>query len=166
MQLWKSFLYMLLKLLTARRQIPSLIDWKYFSHLRRLSTLSRNSRTPHPFENDDKIYSYQSKNVKRLKNRAKTRLHSSRMHTRSLTVSPSMLCSGGCLPGPGGGVCLLGPGWSCLVLGGGCLPGPKRGVPAWSGGGGIPSCTKADPPVNRITDACENTTLPQLRCGR
>ena len=22
------------------------------------------------------------------------------------------------------------------------------------------------PPVNGITDACENTTLPQLRCGR
>ena len=22
------------------------------------------------------------------------------------------------------------------------------------------------PPVNRITDACENMTLPQLRCGR
>ena len=22
------------------------------------------------------------------------------------------------------------------------------------------------PPVNRITDACENITLPQLRCGR
>ena len=23
-----------------------------------------------------------------------------------------------------------------------------------------------DPPVNRITDTCKNTTLPQLRCGR
>ena len=23
-----------------------------------------------------------------------------------------------------------------------------------------------DPPVNRMTDACENITLPQLRCGR
>ena len=22
------------------------------------------------------------------------------------------------------------------------------------------------PPVNRMTDACENITLPQLRCGR
>ena len=50
--------------------------------------------------------------------------------------------------------------WSggCLVLGG-CLLG--------GGGCGIPACTKADPlPVNRITHACENTTLPQLRCGR
>ena len=34
-----------------------------------------------------------------------TRLHSSRMHTaRSLTVSPSMLCSGGGVPAPGGGI--------------------------------------------------------------
>ena len=88
----------------------------------------------------------------------KTILHSSRMRTtRSLTVSPSMLCSrGGCLvrggawswgvPGPRG----------CLVLGG---PGP-------GGGGGIPACTEADPPVNRITDACKNITLSQLCCGR
>ena len=31
-----------------------------------------------------------------------------------------------------------------------------------SGGGcGIPACTEADtPPVNRITDACKNITLP------
>ena len=30
-------------------------------------------------------------------------------------------------------------------------------------GGGIPACTEADPPVNRITDACKNITLPQLQ---
>ena len=70
-----------------------------------------------------------------------TRLHSSRMHTaRSLTVSPSMLCSRG-VPGPGevpawlGGVWSWGGAWSqgggaCLVL-----------------GSGIPVCTEADPPL-------------------
>ena len=88
-----------------------------------------------------------------------TRLHSSRMHTaRSLTVSPSMLCSGeggvtawsrGCLPGPGGV-----PAWSrggaCLVPGG-CLPSPGGG--AWSHGrgcllgpGGYPSMHWGRPP--------------------
>ena len=45
--------------------------------------------------------------------------------------------------GPGGGGCLL------------------------EGGCGIPACTGADtPPVDRITDACKNITLAQLRCGR
>ena len=28
-------------------------------------------------------------------------------------------------------------------------------------GGGIPACTEADPPVNRMTDRCKNITLPQ-----
>ena len=88
-----------------------------------------------------------------------TRLHSSRMRTaRVLTVSPSMLCTGGsvcsqevCVPGPGpGGV--SGPGGVYLVLGvclllggvpgpGGCT-GSRGGVPGWgvvSGpGGGAP----------------------------
>ena len=65
------------------------------------------------------------------------------------------MVQGGCLPGPGGS--LPGLGGACLVRRGACL------VP----GGGIPSCTEADtPPVNSITDACENITLPQLRCGR
>ena len=49
---------------------------------------------------------------------------------------------------PWRGVSLEGVG--CL-LGGGCL----------LGRGGIPACTEADPPVNRMTDACENITLPQ-----
>ena len=56
------------------------------------------------------------------RDRLKTRLHSSRMHTtRWLTVSPSMLCWGG---------------GACLVPG---------AVPAWSGGtwlGGLPSWSK------------------------
>ena len=97
-------------------------------------------------------------------NTSKTRLHSSRMHTaRLLTVSPSMHCSGGrgCLLGGGawswgdllvGGVCSRG----CLLRGGGCL---VLGV--W-----YPTCTEADPSVNRATDTCKNITLPQLRCGR
>ena len=103
------------------------------------------------------------------------RLHSSRMHTtRSLTLSPSMLCSTG-----GGGNSWLVPGvcassgrclvfWgACLVLGdaclvpGGCLPGAK-------GGGGIPACTEADPPVNRILDArfWKYYLAPNFVCGR
>ena len=62
---------------------------------------------------------------------------------------------------PGG--CLLPGGVSAL---GGLLQG---GVSATGGGGGggIPACTEADPPpVDRITDACKNITLAQLRCGR
>ena len=71
------------------------------------------------------------------------------------------VCSGGCVC-PRGGVCSRGG--DCLLRG--CLlPG---GV--CSGGcllpGGIPACTEADPPVNKMTDACENITLAQLRCSR
>ena len=88
--------------------------------------------------------------------------------------SGGCLLWGGCLVQgclfPGGawsGGCLL-LGWGrvsgglsvprgCLVLG---VPAPweclVRGVPglggAWSGRGGIPACTEADPPVNRMTD--------------
>ena len=87
---------------------------------------------------------------------------------------------GGCLPGLGG---LPGPGgvaaWSwggqpgprgsggsAWSQGGGCL---VLGVAAWSQGGsawswgwvggGIPACTEADPPLNRMTDRCKNITL-------
>ena len=49
----------------------------------------------------------------------------------------------------GGGVCVCIPACTGQVW---CLPGV--------GGPATP------PPVNRITDACENITLPQLRCGR
>ena len=71
------------------------------------------------------------------------------------------------------------PGWGVPGLGGVVQGGLLPGVPglggsapgggAWSGGclfgrgGGIPACTEADPPVNTITDACKNITLPQLR---
>ena len=81
--------------------------------------------------------------------------------------------SGGDLPDPGGwwsawsgGVCLVQGG---LPGPGGCLPGggvcPVWGVSAWCGVclvrgvGGIPACTEADPPVNRMTDRCKNITL-------
>ena len=54
------------------------------------------------------------------------------------------VCSQG-VSGQGGGVCSWGGVWSevgCLLL-----------------GGGIPACTEADPPVNRMTDKCKNITL-------
>ena len=112
------------------------------------------------------------------KSLTKTRMHSSRMRTgRSLTVCWSLL------PGGGGGVWCRGVHSHCLLRGGvwsqGCL---LWGV--WSGGvsapggvcsgggvsarwGYIPACTEADPlPPCGQTDACENITLAQLRCGR
>ena len=93
-------------------------------------------------------------------------MHSSRMRTgHSLTVCCSLL-PGGDLPGPGG-VCLVwgrpawwgglpgpggvsAPGGDCLPLGG-CL---LWGGVLLRGGGGIPACTEADPPVNRMTNRC------------
>ena len=93
------------------------------------------------------------------------------MHTaRSLTVSPSVLCSGGGVPvrGAGLGGCLFGGlvwggAWSggCLLQGGawsgGCL---VRGMPAWSRGE-VVSQHGRPPPVNRMTDRCKNITLHQ-----
>ena len=75
------------------------------------------------------------------------------------------------------GVCSQGGG--CLVSGvcsgqGGLLPGgcsgggvyaPRGCGPGGSGlgesaqGGGIPACTEADSPVNRMTNRCKNITL-------
>ena len=78
------------------------------------------------------------------------------------------------LPGPGG-VYLPGPGgvpaWSggctCLVPGG-CTCLVRGGVPAWSGevylpglGGGGCTWSGISPPVDRMTHAYENITLPQ-----
>ena len=86
--------------------------------------------------------------------------------TRALTVSPSMLCarrggvcSGGMsapgvVPAPGG--CLLQG--VCVCSRGGLLPRGGVVVPQYA--------LRQTPPVNRITHACENITLPQLRCGR
>ena len=53
----------------------------------------------------------------------------------------------------GGGVCLVLGG---LLLGRGCL---VWGCLVLGGGGGIPACTEADPPVNRMTNRCKNITL-------
>ena len=67
-----------------------------------------------------------------------------------LTVRCSIRLLGGVWPG------------GCLPRGV-CLP---MGVSAQGGvcpGGG---CLPDTHPVNRMTDACENITLPQLRCGR
>ena len=58
-----------------------------------------------------------------------TRMHSSRMRTGRSLT----VCRGG----------------------GVCFP----GVPSSGGVGGIPACTEADPPVNRITDTSKNITL-------
>ena len=58
------------------------------------------------------------------------------------------MLSGGVLSG-----CVLSGGGGCVLSGGVCFPGGVLGV--------YPSI-----PVNRKTDACENITLPQLRCGR
>ena len=88
-------------------------------------------------------------------------MHSSRMRTgRSLTVCWRLLPGGvsawsGGVSGPWG-VGL----WSrgvCLVRGV-CVPGP----------GGLASqhALRQTSPVDRITDACKNITLAQLRCGR
>ena len=82
-----------------------------------------------------------------------TRMHSSRMRT--------VRCNG-CREG--GGLCIPAcTEWGCIsactaqgVSAGGCLLG---GLP---GGGGV----RHTPPVDKMTDACENITLPQLPFGR
>ena len=54
----------------------------------------------------------------------------------------------------------------CIPVG--CVPPAAVAVP----GGGLHQAPPPEqappplPPLNRITDACENITLPQLRCGR
>ena len=74
------------------------------------------------------------------------------------------VCLGVCLPReclPRGVSALGGPAQGVLALGGVCSGGvcggclPRRGV-----------CHTPHPPVDRMTDACENITLPQLRCRR
>ena len=95
-----------------------------------------------------------------------TRMHSSRMRT--------VRCSS-CLLG-GGGVC---PEGVPLSTNGVCLPrvsaqgaevgGVCPGGVSERGKGYLPrGCLPEPPPplVNRITDACENMKLLQLRCGR
>ena len=121
-----------------------------------------------------------------------TRMHSSKMRTvhcsghQGKGMYPSMhwacvcvcVCVCVCMHWAWGSVC---PGvsawgvcpWGCLP--GGCLPrvwcllrGVYLGVFAQGGlPGWVPTThtlrSDTPPPVNRITDACENITLPQLR---
>ena len=72
------------------------------------------------------------------------------MHTtRLLTVSPSMHCAGGLLA-RGGSPC-----WGDFLA---------RGSPCC---GGIPACTKADPPpMNRITDTRHRLTDEEKAKGK
>ena len=84
--------------------------------------------------------------------------------TQTLGCIPSAAVAvRGCLPrevSARGKVCLpMGEG--CLPMGGGVCPGGC--LPGW-GAQCILGYTV--PPVNRITDACENITLPRLCCGR
>ena len=81
----------------------------------------------------------------------KTRMHSSRMRTvrcSSRNCLPGGCLARGCLPRGclAGGVFAQG---GVGVCPGGCLPGG--------------ACAR-HPPVNRMTDTCENITLPQLHC--
>ena len=77
-------------------------------------------------------------------------MHSSRMRT---VCNSCRLLEG--VPGPGGG-CLVPGVCSQGVSGPGGVPVPGGSAP---GRGGIPACTEADPPVNRITDRCKNITF-------
>ena len=71
---------------------------------------------------------------------------------RALTVSPSMLCAGGGVSAPRG-FAWSGGAWS-------------RGFACYGGMLSQHALRQTPSPVNRITHACENITLPQLRCGR
>ena len=86
---------------------------------------------------------------------------------RGLSAWLGHLTGGGCLPGG----CLP---WGCLpgevsahggVCLGQCLPGGSTSGLSPRGGTCPGGCLPRSP-VNRIRDACENITLPQLRCGR
>ena len=106
--------------------------------------------------------------VLRIHDERITRMHSSRMST--VRCSSRLLGRGGV---SAGGVC---PGGVCqgvsarAVSAGGCLPGAVCQGSVWPGSRGVcpggvvyQGCT---PPVNRMTDACENITLSKLRCVR
>ena len=111
-----------------------------------------------------------------------TRMHSSRMRTvhsarrgGGVSAQEGVSAQGGvCLRGVsaqrGGGVCPGGSGGDCL--GGREMSAQGGGrVSAWGEGVSVqgvysPVHAGIHPPVNRITDVCENITFPQLRCGR
>ena len=73
------------------------------------------------------------------------------------------LAGGGGLPGRGVSLAGGSPWWGISLAGGGGLPGRQVSLEGVSLAGGSPwGVTLADPPVNRMTDACENITLPQM----
>ena len=89
------------------------------------------------------------------------------MHWTGGCVYPSMHWAGGvCLGVVSDGGCLIrGVSWGCLPggVGGGCL---SRGVSAWgvsAQGVFAQGVSATHPPVDRMTEAWENITLPQLR---
>ena len=88
---------------------------------------------------------------------------------RSLTVCWRLLPGGG---GPGPGVVVSGLGGVVSGLGVcGVWFGGGGGGGTWSGGWAVVSQhalrqKPPPPPVDRITDACKNITLAQLRCSR
>ena len=95
----------------------------------------------------------------------KTRMHSSGMRTGG-----SLNGGGESAPG-GGGVCLLL--WGGVLLLGGRVSAPRGGclLPGGVCSRGVVvvsqhALRQTPPPVGRITDACKNITLAQLRCGR
>ena len=102
-------------------------------------------------------------------------MHSSRMRTVRTVRSSSRLlggegvCPGGVCPG---GVCPGVSAWRGVcsgvsAQGEGVYPGgvSAKGDVCPCGGVCIPACTGVDtpPPVDRMTDKCNNTTFPQLR---
>ena len=94
-----------------------------------------------------------------------TRLHSSRMRTaRSLTVYPSMLCSGGGgglgRPVPRGGAWSRGGGFG-LVLGGAWSGGCLVQGGARSGGHALRQTPPLPPWTEFLTHTSKNITLPQ-----
>ena len=88
------------------------------------------------------------------------RMHSSRMRTVRRSGCPGGGCPGGVCPGVC--VCVSGGGVSRR----GFCPGyvSREGAVCVSREGGVQgvSATHTPPPVNKITDACENITFPQL----
>ena len=74
------------------------------------------------------------------------------------------MCAPGGVSAPGwrvsvpGGVCS----WGCLLLGSLLLGGVCSRGRVSTLGGGIPTCTEADPPMDKMTDTSKNITFTTL----